>query len=131
MTSDMNDDIDLSVLAPPIQSDEALSSWLVRVADAHLITVAELERYLGGPVAGLDRGELTLSDAGTGEARDIVLEAADFDAVAMIKRVWRSLEPDGDEKRLVNRLRLRWAVRDVVDALAANRREPRGGLTCL
>lgn len=39
-----------------MQPAEALSSWLVRIAEAHLITVAELERDLGGPVTGLDRG---------------------------------------------------------------------------
>lgn len=50
------DDIDLSVLAPPLQPDEALSSWLVRIADAHLITVPELEEILGAPVTGLIAG---------------------------------------------------------------------------
>lgn len=215
------DRVDLSVLVPPMQTGEALSSWLVRVADAHLITVGELERDLGGPVAGFDRGdptllprlaamtrvplavlarvpladliahpmrpglrppacwaicarclqrdidrgrapyvrrawthplavfcvehgtaliphghssikiasELTLSDPSLvgGEARDLMLETAHFDAAAMIERVWRSLEADDDETRLEDRLRLRWAVRDVVDALAANRRQPNGG----
>jgi hypothetical protein len=216
-----DDDIDLSVLAPPIQPDEALSSWLVRVADAHLITVAELERDLGGPVAGLDRGDPTLlprlaaitrvsietlrrvpltdliahpmrpgprppacwaicvrclhEDVGQGRApyvrrtwthplavfcaehgvplapqghspikiasalnlfdasfienepRDAMLETAGFDATAMVQRVWRALGADAGAKRLEHRLRLRWAVRDVVDALGANRREPHGG----
>jgi hypothetical protein len=60
MAREGEDDVDLSVLAPPIQPDEALSSWLVRIADAHLITVWELEEILGGPVTGPDRGDLTL-----------------------------------------------------------------------
>jgi hypothetical protein len=215
------DHVDLSVLAPPMQTGEALSSWLVRVADAHLITVGELERELGGPVVGLDRGdatllprlaamtrtplaalarvpladmiahpmrpgprppacwaictrclegdidrgwspyvrrawthplavfcaehgvplaphghspikiasELTLFDVGSieNEPRDAMLETAGFDAAAMVQRVWRALGADTGAKQLEHRLRLRWAVRDVVDALAANRREPRGG----
>lgn len=60
MTREGYDDIDLSVLAPPMQPNEALSSWLVRIADAHLITVPELEEILGAPVTGPDRGDLTL-----------------------------------------------------------------------
>lgn len=73
--------------------------------------------------------ELALSATGPvrNEAYDSALEAADFDAVAMIKRVWQLLDPDSDESRVENRLRLRWAVRDVVDALAANRRDLRDG----
>lgn len=55
-----DDDIDLSILAPPIQPDEALSSWLVRIAEAHLITVRELEKILGGVVTDPDRGDLSL-----------------------------------------------------------------------
>jgi hypothetical protein len=60
MTGESDDDIDLSILAPPMQSDEALSSWLVRIADANLITVREMEQILGGVVTGPDRGDLTL-----------------------------------------------------------------------
>jgi hypothetical protein len=221
MIRERDDDIDLSVLTPPMQPAEALSSWLVRIADAHLITVAELERDLGGPVAGLDRGdptllprlaamtrvplavlarvpladliahpmrpgprppacwaicarclqrdidqgrapyvrrawthplavfcaehgialaphghspikiasELTFFDADSieSEPRDAMLETASFDAIAMVQRVWRALGADTGARRLEHRLRLRWAVRDVVDALATNRREPRGG----
>lgn len=204
-----------------MQTQEALSSWLVRVADAHLITVAELERELGGPVTGLDRGdpallprlaamtrmpsavlarvpladliahpirpgprppacwavcarclqrdkdqgraphirrswthplavfcaehglpltphghssikiasELTLFGVGyfESEPRDALLETADFDVTAMVQRVHGTLDVDAGARRLEHRLRLRWAVRDVVDALAANRREPGGG----
>jgi hypothetical protein len=51
---------DLSVLAPSREPDEALSSWLVRTANAHLLTIPELEREIGGTVAGLDRGDATL-----------------------------------------------------------------------
>lgn len=212
---------DLSALAPPIQPGEALSSWLTRLAQAHLLTVVELEQEIGGSISGLDRGDVRLlhrvaamtridlailqvipatdliahpmrsgprppdcwavcvpclqQDRREGRAphirrgwthplacfcpvhglallphgaspikiaddltlhgdtvdpvepRDIVLEIADFDPASTIRRAWRVLASDAGEKRLEHRLRLRWAVRDVVDALAANRREPNGG----
>jgi hypothetical protein len=51
---------DLSVLAPPPEVNEALSSWLVRTAEAHLLTISELERELHGSIAELDRGNLAL-----------------------------------------------------------------------
>jgi hypothetical protein len=212
---------DLSVLAPPMEAGEALSSWLVRVAQAHLLTVVELEREIGGSISGLDRGnakflhrvaamtrvdlsalrvipvaDLVAHPMRSGprppdcwavcvpclqqdrvegrvphirrgwthplacfcpvhgaallphgaspikiadnvtlhgdvvdpvEPRDPMLEVADFDQMPTVRRVWRVLASDSGERRLEHRLRLRWAVRDVVDALAANRREPRGG----
>ncbi|WP_162252161.1 TniQ family protein [Caulobacter sp. Root487D2Y] len=49
---------DLSVLAPPAEVDEALSSWLVRTAEAHLLTISEFERELRGSISELDRGNL-------------------------------------------------------------------------
>ena len=61
------------------------------------------------------------------EPRDVVLVVADFDPASTIRRAWRVLASDTGEKRLEHRLRLRLAVRDVVDALAASRREPNGG----
>jgi hypothetical protein len=61
------------------------------------------------------------------EPRDAMLEVADLDPVSTVRRVWRLLATETGEKRLEHRLRFRWAVRDVIDALAANRREPRGG----
>lgn len=221
MASPTEGPVDLSVLAPSMEYGEALSSWLVRVADAHLITVEELEIELGGAISGLDRGDPALlprvsaltrvgldiltrapladliahpirsgprppacwavcvrclqGDVDQGRAahirrawthplavfcaqhgvpllphghshikiagdltlfgdhevgaepRDTMLETADFDSDAMIQRTWRALDADTGERRLEHRLRLRWAVRDVVDALAANRRDLRSG----
>ena len=74
-------------------------------------------------------GDLTLfGDREVGaEPRDTMLETADFDSGTMIQRIWRALETDTGQRRLEHRLRFRWAVRDVVDALAANRRDPRNG----
>ncbi|WP_165187218.1 TniQ family protein [Caulobacter soli] len=51
---------DLSALAPPSEVDEVISSWLVRTADAHLLTISELEHEIGGSIAALDRGDLSL-----------------------------------------------------------------------
>jgi hypothetical protein len=61
------------------------------------------------------------------EPRDAMLEVADFDPLSTVRRVLRVLASDTSEKRLEHRLRLRWAVRDMIDALAANRRAPNGG----
>lgn len=85
MTREGDDDIDLSVLAPPMQPDEALSSWLVRIADAHLITVWELEEILGGPVTGPDRGDLALLPriaAMTRVREDVLAQAPLADLIA-------------------------------------------------
>jgi hypothetical protein len=60
MDSTLGPPRDLSVLAPSREPDEALSSWLARTANAHLLTIPELEREIDGPVAGLDRGDATL-----------------------------------------------------------------------
>ncbi|MBO9709527.1 MAG: TniQ family protein [Caulobacter sp.] len=46
------------MLAPPAEVGEALSSWLVRTADAHLLTSRELEKEMHGSIAELDRGNL-------------------------------------------------------------------------
>ena len=51
---------DLSALAPPIEAGEAISSWLARTADTHLLTLVELQREIGGSIAALDRGDFTL-----------------------------------------------------------------------
>jgi hypothetical protein len=51
---------DLSALAPSPEVDEALSSWLARIAEAHLLTISELQREIGGAVSTLDRSDLTL-----------------------------------------------------------------------
>jgi len=212
----------ISVLAPPREHDEALSSWLVRIADAHLLTVNELEREIGGPLSGLDRGDATLlprlaamtrvnvselaalvptdlaahpmragpkpphcwavcraclqedqiqgrapfvrrawthplsvfcrahntplsphgnsdikiaSDLtlfGDGaepfEPRDSLLDVAQFDDPAMLARVFRVLDDSGGAEALERRLRLRWAVRDVIDALRTNMRAPNSGV---
>lgn len=212
---------DLSALAPPMEPGEALSSWLVRVAQAHLLTVVELQREIGGSISGLDRGDAKLlhrvatttrvdintlrfvpaadliahpmrpgprppdcwavcihcleQDRREGRAPhirrawthplacfcpvhglallphgaspikiaddvtlhgdvlgpvepcDAMLEIADFDPVSSVHRVWQVLAKETGEKRLEHRLRLRWAVRDVIDALATNRRDHRGG----
>jgi hypothetical protein len=48
---------DLSALAPALRPDEALSSWIARIADAHLVTLDELQQELGFPIGALDRGE--------------------------------------------------------------------------
>jgi hypothetical protein len=58
MTDGWSSQSDLSVLAPPILPGEALSSWFVRIADAHLVTLDELQHELGRTVSALDRGEL-------------------------------------------------------------------------
>lgn len=212
----------ISVLAPPREYDEALSSWLVRIADAHLLTIDELEREIGGPLSGLDRGDATLlprlaamtlvdvselaalvpadlaahpiragpkpphcwavcraclqedqmqgrapyvrrawthplsvfcrahntplsphgnsdikiaSDLtlfGDGaepiEPRDSLLDGAQFDDPAMLARVFRVLDDSGGAEALERRLRLRWAVRDVIDALRTNMRAPNSGV---
>lgn len=55
-----NASCDLSALAPPIEAGEAISSWLARTADTHLLTLAELQREIGGSIAALDRGDFTL-----------------------------------------------------------------------
>jgi hypothetical protein len=178
---------DISVLAPPRENDEALSSWLVRTADAHLLTVDELEREIGGPLSGLDRGDvmllprlavMTRADA----AELAALAPADLAAhpmragpkpprcwavcpaclqedkaqgrapyirrawihplsafcrahnaalvpphAIMIARVFRVLDESGSADVLERRLRLRWAVRDVIDALATRMRTPNSG----
>ncbi|KRA60138.1 hypothetical protein ASD79_07820 [Caulobacter sp. Root655] len=212
---------DISVLAPPREHDEALSSWLVRTADAHLLTVEELEREIGGSLSGLDRGDATLlprlaamtctdmgdlaalapadlaahpmragpkpphcwavcpaclqedqaqrrapyvrrawthplsafcrahnaplvphgnsrikiaSDLtlfGDGaepvEPRDNLLDIVEFDDPGMIARVFRALDDSGRAEALEKRLRLRWAVRDVIDAMTTRMRDPAAG----
>lgn len=85
MTRERDESIDLAVLAPPIQPDEALSSWLVRIADAHLITVREMEQILGGVVTGPDRGDLTLLPriaATTRQREEILVQAPLSDLIA-------------------------------------------------
>lgn len=54
--------------------------------------------------------------------RDTALEAADFDDRTMLSRVEKALRQRGSASEL---LRLRFAVRDVVDALATQARPPR------
>lgn len=49
---------DLSVLAPSLLPGEALSSWLARLAGAHLMTVAELQEAVGYPLTAFERGNL-------------------------------------------------------------------------
>lgn len=63
--------------------------------------------------------ELTFFDVGSSasEPRDAMWETADFDVTAMVQRVWRALGADTGARRLEHRLRLRWAVRDVVTPL--------------
>jgi hypothetical protein len=212
---------DISVLAPPRENDEALSSWLVRTADAHLLTVDELEREIGGPLSGLDRGNATLlprlaamtctdvrelaalapadlaahpmragpkpphcwavcptclqEDQAQGRApyvrrawthplsafcrahnaplvphgnsrikiasdltlfgdgaepiepRDNLLDIVEFDDPGMVARVFRTLDDSGKAEALERRLRLRWAVRDVIDAMTTRMRDPAAG----
>lgn len=212
---------DISVLAPPRENDEALSSWLVRTADAHLLTVDELEHEIGGPLSGLDRGsatqlprlaamtrvdaaelaalapadlaahpmragpkppycwavcptclqedqaqgrapyvrrawthplsafcrahnapliphgnsrikiasDLTLFGDGAEpvEPRDNLLDIVEFDDPGMIARVFQALDDSGKAAALEKRLRLRWAVRDVIDAITTRMRDPAAG----
>lgn len=213
--------VDLSALSPPIQVDEALSSWLVRIAEAHMLTVVELEREMGGSISSTDRGDgsllpriaamtrvdletlrelvpldliscpmrqgprppfswavcahclsrdlqanappfirrcwthplacfcpvhrtalvphgqspIKIATAATlhGDGKDcrepcdMLLERAEFDDPATINRVCRALTNDRNATGLKSRIKLRWAVRDVADALALNRRTPNGG----
>jgi hypothetical protein len=49
---------DLAALAPQLLPGEALSSWLVRLADAHMITVAELQAAIDCPLTAFERGNL-------------------------------------------------------------------------
>lgn len=49
---------DLSALAPAPQTGEALSSWLARVAQAHLLTTSELGREINSSIGALDRGNV-------------------------------------------------------------------------
>jgi hypothetical protein len=194
---------------------------LVRIADAHLLTIEELEREIGGSLSGLDRGDsahiprlaaMTGADAtqilamvsadllahpmrkgprppdcwavcpacfrddqakgralyirrswvhplsafcrthrtplvphgnsdmriasdltlfGNGgdrsESRDNLLCVAEFDNGEMIAKVMRALDGTKRPENLQQRLRLRWAVRDVIDALTTNRRTHNGG----
>lgn len=51
---------DLSALAPRPEVGEAISSWLARTAEAHLLTVIELQHEIGGSIAAFDRGDCTL-----------------------------------------------------------------------
>jgi len=213
--------VDLSALSPPIQVDEALSSWLVRIAEAHMLTVIEIEREIGGSISSIDRGDGSLlprisamtrvdleilrqmvpsdlvshpmrqgprppfswavcvhclsrdlqanaspfirrcwthplacfclvhrtalvphgqspikiaaaatlhgDDNDCREPCDILLERAEFDDLATINRVCRTLADERNAASLKQRIKLRWAVRDVADALTVNRRMPNGG----
>ena len=56
--ADVTPGYDLAALAPSLVPGEALSSWLARLADAHLITVAELQEVIGGPLTAFERGNL-------------------------------------------------------------------------
>lgn len=107
MTGEGDDDIDLSVLAPPLQPEEALSSWLVRIADAHLITVWELAEILGGPVTGPDRGDLTLLPriaAMTRVKEEVLAQAPLADLVA------HPIAPDENNFQIKYRTSNTWAV---------------------
>ena len=216
MDSTLGPPRDLSVLAPSREPDEALSSWLVRTAHAHLLTIPELEREIGGPVTAFDRGDVALiprlatmmrADAamlgaiapvdllahpmgpgprpphcwsvcsscleedqsqgrapyirrawthplsafcrahnsplvphgnseikiasdltlfGDGveprEPMDNLLGVLAFDDERMVARVFQVLDGTTSIRRLEDRLGLRWAVRDIIDALATNMR---------
>lgn len=50
---------DLSVLAPRLLPGEALSSWLVRLAEMHRLTVSELQEVIGFPLTAFERGNIT------------------------------------------------------------------------
>lgn len=52
----------LSSLAPALYPDEAISSWLFRVADAHLLTRGELAAEIGADPESLERGHIDSLD---------------------------------------------------------------------
>lgn len=62
------------------------------------------------------------------EPRDSLLDTAQFDDPEMLVRVFRVLDDSGGADALERRLRLRWAVRDVIDALRTNVRTPNSGV---
>jgi hypothetical protein len=53
----MPPNLNLSVLAPTHQAGEALSSWLARAAQAHCVTIGELEEEVGVRFSAADRGD--------------------------------------------------------------------------
>lgn len=61
------------------------------------------------------------------EPHDRLLASADFDCMAILSRIWKLLEVEAEDTGLNERVQLRWAVRDIVDALAANLRPPNRG----
>jgi hypothetical protein len=61
------------------------------------------------------------------EPRDNLLDIVEFDNPGMIARVFRALDDSGKAEALERRLRLRWAVRDVIDAMTTRMRDPAAG----
>jgi len=64
------------------------------------------------------------------EPRDNLLDIVEFDDPGMVSRVFRTLDDSGKAEALEKRLRLRWAVRDVIDAMTTRMRDPAAGANC-
>jgi hypothetical protein len=56
------------------------------------------------------------------------LEVAQFDDPDILARVFRVLDDNGGAEALERRLRLRWAVRDIIDAMRTNMRAANSGV---
>ena len=54
-------ELDLSVLAPARIHGEAISSWLIRIAAAHLLTASELAEQIGFDLSSIDRGNMGMT----------------------------------------------------------------------
>ena len=61
------------------------------------------------------------------EPRDNLLDVVEFDDPGMIAPVFRALDDSGKAEALEGRLRLRWAVRDVIDTMTTRMRDPVAG----